>query len=690
MASATESESDDDSGLVSRSDEDLWGLLPRIFRLDYGRDAGQVPDAGLLAFLFARKEDLRDVMKKYCPGDGLVTAIQAFMILQSRALPRAQRQNKRRGLVDPAWQKVALAKRMSSDSSSVSGSAGSLGSLSWLLKHSGARRQRRAWPTRAAKKLADSELGLTRAAIEKAELERWRGQLVELLLESNVPMTQQAKMASNPSAAIAASLGSMRASTIRKRVREWKKLRAFSLGLSGSPWPAHVGVILDYLQDRLAEPCGHTVPSAILEALAFMERTGGYGAGERLADLQLLKNYVNQATHDLEIGAAPTKKAPLIPLMLVGALELLVVDESAPLFARGYAFNKLLKLWTACRTNDLSGLNPSSLSLTRFGLQGLLERTKTTGPGKRVRHLPIYVSASVGFMASDWLETGMRVWSHEAMSFERDYFLPMPNADWSGTRRAMADYADTVGLSQQLFRNLRLPMKQGSSWHLSDQPLLPLPEVRTFWKEHSERNWLTSLLALCGVSADLRNYVGRWHIASSADEYLRTAKRVIHGMQEQLMNTVCGDDVWDLRNVGLDELHAYLTDREVPTEQADLLCQQLHLGPAWCARAPEPVVEVLAAAAEPVLDEDKDLEAESAPYFVTVVGKKKLRRLHRFGGCGVSSIEVQESEPVWRLRGTAYDLACRHCWKAGDVTLSEAEEADDSGSSSESDNSPAA
>ena len=235
--------------------------------------------------------------------------------------------------------------------------------------------------------------------------------------------------------------------------------------------------------------------------------------------------------------------------------------------------------------------------------------------------------------------------------------------------------------------SLRLPVKQGSSWHLSAQPLLPLPEVRTFWKEHSERNWLTSLLALCGVSADLRNYVGRWHIASSADEYLRTAKRVIHGMQEQLMNTVCGDDVWDLRNVGLDELRAYLTDREVPTdtEQAEVLCQQLHLG-----QAPEPVVEVLAAAAEPVLDEDKDLEAESAPYFVTVVGKKKLRRLHRFGGCGVSSIEVQESEPVWRLRGTAYDLACPHCWKASDVSLSEAEEAYDSGSSSESDNSPAA
>ena len=42
-------------------------------------------------------------------------------------------------------------------------------------------------------------------------------------------------------------------------------------------------------------------------------------------------------------------------------------------------------------------------------------------------------------------------------------------------------------------------------------------------------------------------------------------------------------------------------------------------------------------------------------------------------------IDVQTSEDVWSLKGLTYDLACKHCWKAGEeVTPSEAEEADDS------------
>ena len=91
-----------------------------------------------------------------------------------------------------------------------------------------------------------------------------------------------------------------------------------------------------------------------------------------------------KATHDLEIGAPPTRKAPLLPLVMVGSLELMVVDVRAPLYARGLAFCKLLKLWTACRTSGLCGLNPSSLRLNRLGLVGVLEKTKTAGAGKRI------------------------------------------------------------------------------------------------------------------------------------------------------------------------------------------------------------------------------------------------------------------------------------------------------------------
>ena len=281
-------------------------------------------------------------MAEYIPTNRKLrtTVIRALTTLQSRAMPRAQRQNKRRRRTDPAWQKVARAKKISAGAVD---SAAALDTVSWLFKHSGALCQRSTWSMRA-KKLADSKLGLTRATIEKAELQRWREQLVEILLESKTPLAQQARLASNPLATIAASSSSMRASTLRKRIREWRKLRAFSMGLDGSPWPRHVGVVLDYLQERIAEPhrSGRSVgPGAVLEALAFTEKKGGYGSGDRLADLQIVKNCVNQATHDLEVGAPPTRKAPLLPLMLVGALGLLVVDNSAPqnpCYGKGFRF----------------------------------------------------------------------------------------------------------------------------------------------------------------------------------------------------------------------------------------------------------------------------------------------------------------------------------------------------------------
>ena len=64
-----------------------------------------------------------------------------------------------------------------------------------------------------------------------------------------------------------------------------------------------------------------------------------------------------------------------------------------------------------------------------------------------------------------------------------------------------------------------------------------------------------------------------------------------------------------------------------------------------------------------------------------MVGKRRLRRLHRTRGCGVSAVAVREVEAFRKLQ---YDLACRLCWRAGKAFVSEAEEADDSRSSESS------
>ncbi|CAE7427201.1 unnamed protein product [Symbiodinium natans] len=173
----------------------------------------------------------------------------------------------------------------------------------------------------------------------------------------------------------------------------------------------------------------------------------------------------------------------------------------------------------------------------------------------------------------------------------------------------------------------------------------------------------------------------RWHISSS-DEYLRTAQQVVVGLQEKLVNYFCGPDRWDLRNAGLDELESHLRARGVDSGLIKRQRSNLNLPERWCLRVPEPLDPAPAVSLE-VAEEVDDAESQS-PYFVTVVGNKRLRRLHRRGGCGVSVLEVQESEPVWHLKGLMYNLACQHCWRPGESTVSEAEEADDSGSASDS------
>ena len=73
--------------------------------------------------------------------------------------------------------------------------------------------------------------------IERQELERWRQELASLVSEAKLPVVDHSCSARNPELALSLGLGSARASTIRKRVREWKKFRSFCLATTGEVWP---------------------------------------------------------------------------------------------------------------------------------------------------------------------------------------------------------------------------------------------------------------------------------------------------------------------------------------------------------------------------------------------------------------------------------------------------------------------
>jgi hypothetical protein len=101
-----------------------------------------------------------------------------------------------------------------------------------------------------------------------------------------------------------------------------------------------------------------TVPQSILEAMTFMEGKGGVAKAERLSSDPSLTNTIQSITRDLE-GAAPlTVKAPSHFLVPMVSMELFVVNTEHPLYARAIAWPKLVKIWAALRTDDVSGVLP--------------------------------------------------------------------------------------------------------------------------------------------------------------------------------------------------------------------------------------------------------------------------------------------------------------------------------------------
>ena len=446
------------------------------------------------------------------------------------------------------------------------------------LAAGGALRRQGRYKTRRAKGLARASGEESRQAVEAKELERWRKELASLIVDAALPVVEPMALVRDRDAVLVGALGPARASTIRKHVREWRKARAFCVSVSGKPWPEHIGVILDYLHERRLEPCARTAPAAFLAALSSIEKVGAVRCAERLSEDPLLRNTVNQLTADLESRAPPKRQAPMLPLSIIGATELAVSDTSLPTYTRGFAFYKLLKLWTASRTNDLFGLNPDSLRLSEFGLQGTLDRTKCSGPGKRIRFLPIFISRRVFIMNPDWLVDGWAIWQQESMGFQRDYFLPLPRADHSGARHGgledLPEFLSARGVRQCVAASQKDLLQLPRKWHQG--PLPPTPEAEL---------------------PDLRPAVSA-----------------------------------------------------VPEQDCDCL---------------------------------------DAPYFIAIVGKKRLRRLHRRGGCGTDPADLHEVEWVENLQGAVYDYSCKHCWRkeVGPPDIHVCNETSSSSESSSSDSS---
>lgn len=610
----------------------LWASLPKLVRLSFGDDSGQAPRSEALVHLFADEADLCKGLQAL--GAASPDVVQTFFLIQQRAALMAERVQKRRALLYPE-QRFAMAKLPRVEEQAAP-------NYRWLLQASGAVRTLPRLRCRVDKAL------LSRAAQEQRELEKWRSSMCNFLREVNMPVASQATLADNPDIALSGALGSARVSSLRKHVRECQKLKTYSLATTDSAWPRHVGVVLNYLHERPCEPCAPSVPQAFLRSLSFVERVGGVVSERRLSDLQVLRNTVQQLTMDLQTGTPPKRQAPVLPLAMIAAIEATVCDRSLSLYMRGFAFYKLLKLWAAARHSDFESLNPSSLVLTQQGLEGRLDRTKTSGPGRRVRFLPIFISRAAYLVCPQWLEVGLQIWSSAGMNFERDFFLPLPCDDWTGCKQAMASYSQVVAITKALWRSLRALKFAHGSWQFSDQRLLTSPDALSFWTEHSERNWLNSVLAALEVPREQRDFLGRWRASSSCDEYIRSARIIVMKLQSKAVNGLRRDKTGELRFLGVTELTTHLRtackfcEEELAELESILLDSARTVPPHEASTATDrasagAVEEVEIPSWKPPAAESAGPGDEEAPFFISVVGHRHVRRLHKNKGCPTSA-----------------------------------------------------
>ena len=374
-----------------------------------------------------------------------------------------------------------------------------------------------------------------RAKLEDLEKNRWTRELVDIIIESKHPLVNMANTTKDPEGTMMRCVGSLRSSTIRKRVRTWRRVRLYTLITHGVSWPAHAGQVVDYLDELAQEPCRATVPRSVLQSLAFIEAKGEVPLHVRLSEACMVKDTVEHLTASLSAATRPPKKAPAFLVVVLVSMEILVMDTSAPLYLRAFCWVKLLKVWMALRSDDTEGLVPGDLAMTERGLSGLLDRTKVSGPGRKVRWLPVFIRRGACVAVPEWLETGYGLWTSPPLNFQRDYMVPLSAKGWDGVRRAPAGYSDMVTASRAVFRTLKVPVwDDDDQWLGSDKYLLDGPLI-TYWTEHSERNFLNNHAATKGIPESERDYIGRW-AAEQSDEYLKTARGVVHSVQQKITN----------------------------------------------------------------------------------------------------------------------------------------------------------
>ena len=170
--------------------------------------------------------------------------------------------------------------------------------------------------------------------------------------------------------------------------------------------------------------------------------------------------------------------------------------------------------------DDLVHLDPEHV-----GLKLILLQSKTTGPGKRVRAVPVFIVRDACLTGADWLGDGMAILDGPEYTGPRTGFVWDGSADFSGPTSKVLDAQSLAWRFRAVLSRLRRPrrtMKRTQRWAPSLELLL-VEDAALYWSGHSPRHTLPSWSASMGVPKEERDFLGRWNVGlQQSSHYIMT------------------------------------------------------------------------------------------------------------------------------------------------------------------------
>ena len=511
-----------------------------------------------------------------------------------------------------------------------------------------------------------------------AERKKYSLLLAQVIIDASLPVVPLVQTLEDPRTGWIHLFAARRGNTLKNRYKVWHPFEIWLELHRGYKFPKSIRDVIDYMQHRVDEGCGRTVPESFSVALSMLEQLGRVPEDSRLSEDALWKGHVKSWVAELGVDAPPRKPAEMYTVAMLISLEALVTDEEAAIFARALAWVVLCMVWGAMRCDDVQSILPHRMILSNFGLSLTLGRSKTSGPDKPQKELVVHILRTVSLTGRDWLRVGMDIWEEDPFNFKRDYLVMEPTRFWDGVRRKNVPPSGLASLISCLLSQLGTPKAVFQSWDVTPNQLLLPDGLEKFFTGHSPRNFMTSVAAVIGFSRDERAFLGRWSMGTvSAEEYVRTSRQVVFKIQRAVNRTLIeGGPEEFFEDELIDKLCKFAEDQGANPSRIAKRHRVLSIVSGRnCLGGVYPALEVEARDAELVsdfLDEDHEesvdriaqkelsLVEKQSKYFVIVSRRAGLKRLH-MSGCHVKPSRCLEVLYLDAVDSGDFDSICRSC-----------------------------